>query len=197
MVIKAIKSSAKYQALLEAMPDPVAVYNTQGQAIYLNHAFEEVYGWSRDELLGRRIDFVPPEENEPTQQAWERTLAGEKVIFETKRYTKDGRCLFIQLRTSIITDEAGQHQASVVIHRDVTENRQAQAELAQAHQLLERRVDQRTSELNEVNERLLNEIKKKELAEKSLNRKVAEQELLLDNIQTQIWYDGLAQDVSI
>ena len=188
MVIKAIKSNAKYQALLEAMPDPVAVYNTQGEAIYLNHAFEEVYGWSRKELLGRRIDFVPPEENESTRRAWERTLAGEKVIFETKRFTKDGQCLFIQLRTSIITDEAGNHQASVVIHRDVTESRQAQAELAQAHQMLEKRVVQRTSELHMVNERLLDEIKKKELAEQSLNRKVAEQELLLDNIQTQIWY---------
>lgn len=177
-----------YRALLDAIPDPVVAYDPQGEAIYSNEAFEQTYGWSKQELLGHRIDFVPPEEIEPTRKAWERTLKGEKVAFKTRRLTKDRRLLHIQLRTAIIQDQKGRHIVSIVIHRDVTKSWKAKEELKKAHDLLEERVKARTAELSAVNERLREEIDERKQAEASLNRKVEEQELLLNNIQTQIWY---------
>ena len=65
---------AEYRALLDAMPDPVVVYDTDGNTIYVNEAFIRVYGWSREDLLGSRIDFVPEAERLTTQAAWARTL---------------------------------------------------------------------------------------------------------------------------
>lgn len=84
-----IGNEKQYRALLDAMPDPVVVYDARGEAIYSNDAFEQTYGWSKEELLGHRLDFVPPEEIAPTRIAWERTLKGEKVVFETRRLTKE------------------------------------------------------------------------------------------------------------
>jgi PAS domain S-box-containing protein len=121
------QNDSEFRALMEVSPDPIVVYDPDGKTTYINPAFGETYGWSFEELLGKRIDFVPEEEVEPTLDAWRRTLGGEKVFFETRRYTKDGRTLDIQLRTAIL-DKDGRHLWSIVIHRDVTPIKQAERE---------------------------------------------------------------------
>jgi len=117
-----------FRALIEASPDMIVVYDPAGKTTYINPAFEENYGWSIAELIGKKIDFVPRDELDRTLEAWRRTLAGEKVFFETRRYTKDGRILDIQLRTAIIKDGQGNHLASVVTHRDITPLKQIEIE---------------------------------------------------------------------
>lgn len=117
-----------YRELLEAIPDPVVVYDTQGKTVYINQAFVDIYGYSREAVLHRRIDFVPAEEKQPTFNAWQRTLEGEKVFLETKRLTKAGKLLNIQLRTALILDQQGEHRYSIVIHNDVTEAKRSEGE---------------------------------------------------------------------
>ncbi len=129
------ESEEKYRTILETIPDPVVAYNSQHKITYINEAFERTYGWSKNELINREIDFVPPEEVENTKEAWQRTLAGEKVFFETKRKTKDGRLLDIQLRTAILNDRFGNHLVSIVIHRDISERKRLEALLQQAHKM--------------------------------------------------------------
>lgn len=114
-----------YLQLLDALPTPVVFYDSQGKALFVNHAFVETYGFSRREILGKMVDFVPAEEVEPTLAVWRRTLAGEKVRFETRRYTKDGCIRNIEIFTAIIKDRDGGHLASVVIHNDITEAQKA------------------------------------------------------------------------
>ncbi len=119
---------AKDRLLLEAIPDPVVVYAPNREISYINEAFEATYGWTKKELIGGEIDFVPPEEAERTKEAWRRTLNGEKIFFETRRKKKDGQVLNIQLRTAILKDQNGKHSASIVLHRDVTRIKQAEIE---------------------------------------------------------------------
>jgi len=126
------KSEERYRTLIGAIPDPLVVYDPEGKATYVNDAFEQVYGWSREELLGDRIDFVPPEEAEATQKAWKRTLLDGTVFFETKRRNKNGDLLDIQLRTAILRDQKGKHVSSIVIHRDVTSLKKAERELQES-----------------------------------------------------------------
>ena len=51
-----------HRKLLDASPDPVVVYDIEGLPLYLSPAFTRVFGWSLDEVKGRRIEFVPPED---------------------------------------------------------------------------------------------------------------------------------------
>ena len=55
------ESEQRYRLLLESSPDPIVLYNIQGQATYVNPAFEQTFGFSSRDLLGKQIDFVPPE----------------------------------------------------------------------------------------------------------------------------------------
>ncbi len=181
------ESETRYRALIGAIPDPVVVYDAGGNAVYINDAFERTYGWSREELIGWHIDFVPPHEKESTREAWEETFQGKNICFETERFTKDGRLLNIQLRTAILNDKEGKLSASIVIHRDVTEARRAKEALEAAHQELEKRVEQRTLELSEVNERLRREIKEKIQAEESLSQSKKRLDLAMEATSDALW----------
>jgi len=94
----------------------------------MNPAFEKTYGFTPEEVMGQKINFVPEEELEKTIDGWKRTLKGEKLYIETKRYTKDGKVLDIQMSTAIIRDKNQEHLESIVIHRDITPLKQAQKE---------------------------------------------------------------------
>ena len=160
------ESEDRYRTLLGAIPDPVVVYDSEGRATYVNDAFLQVYGWSKEELMGGQIDFVPPEETEATKEAWRRTLEDGTVFFQTKRWNKNGDLLDIQLRTAILRDQEGKHVLSIVIHRDVTALKQAEAALQKAHDKLELRVEERTVELAKANEELCDKIAENKQAEK-------------------------------
>ena len=130
------QSEAHLRALMDTIPDPLVVYDPSGAVMYINSAFTRVYGWSQEELLGRSIDFVPPTEAEKTREAWERTMRREKFLLETKRSTKRGKLLDIELATAILLDQEDKLKASIVIHRDVTERNKAHLALLESERQL-------------------------------------------------------------
>jgi len=96
-------------------------------------------------------------------------LRGEKVkLFETRRLTKDGSVLDIQLSTSLFRDRDEKAVGNIVILRDITALKQAEGALRKAHDELEQRVEERTFELLRVNKQLEKEIEERKLAEKEI-----------------------------
>ena len=164
------ESEQRHRSLLDASADPLVVYDMERRVTYLNPAFSQTFGWSFDELKGEPINFVPEENWQETEEAIDRMLQGEKVqLFETRRLTKDGRLLDIQLSTSLFLDRDGHPAGNIVILRDVTERKQAEEALRKAHCELERSVAVRTSELVRANEQLKLEIEERKRAEGELS----------------------------
>ncbi len=118
------QAEQRYRAFLKFLPIPVFVFNMDNTVSYLNPAFESVFGWTLDELEGKKIPFVPENSKEQTLQGI-RSLHKNKVIrgFETRRLTKDGRLLDIIVDGAIFFDEAGKPAGQVVTLRDVTQEK--------------------------------------------------------------------------
>jgi PAS domain S-box-containing protein len=139
------ESEERHRMLLEGSPDPIVVYDMEGKATYVNPAFEETFGWSSEELLGKRVEFVPEESWPETRAAIAGMLRGERIqSFETRRLTKDGRILDIQLSSSVFHDQDANRIGNIVILRDVTLRKRAEdalrkreAELAEQSRYLE------------------------------------------------------------
>lgn len=127
-----------YRVLLESSPDPIVIYDLQGLAVYINLAFTRVFGWTSEDVLGKRIDFVPPESVPETVAGIKQMLATGRVdIFDTKRYTKDGKVLNIQLTASTVNDKDGKPVSSIVCLRDITIQKRAEEELQEAKESAE------------------------------------------------------------
>ena len=128
-----LESGERDLSLLESSPDPIVVYDMEGRATYVNPAFAKTFGWSPEELLGKRIDYVPKENWPETKAALERMLRGEKIqSFETRRSTKNGEVLDIQLSLSLFYGQGGKPAGNIVILRDVTEQKRAEAALRES-----------------------------------------------------------------
>ena len=84
---KALRDSVtRYRSFLESSPDPIVIYDIDGLTQYVNPAFEKTFGWSCAELVGKRIDFVPPENFQETMEAIRRLKEGKDVKpMETRR----------------------------------------------------------------------------------------------------------------
>jgi|GEM_PF-2434382 len=121
------ESEERYRLFLDLSPDPIVIYDTKGQVIYINSAFAQTFGWFEDELRGKRLDFVPEENWPETRIALEQLATTGKVLgFETKRFTKDGRILEVQQSGAIIKDKDGNPTGSVIFTRDITDLKAAQ-----------------------------------------------------------------------
>lgn len=182
------KSEERYRLLLESSPDPIVVYNLQGEARYVNPAFEQVFGRRREELLGKNIDFVPEESWPETRAAIESMLSGQKIqLFETKRLTRDGRLLDVQLSSTLYFDEEGNPAGNIVTLRDISAQKHAERELLKYHNQLGERVAERTAELAKANARLAQEVEDRKRAETELRQREKQlkaQSLHLEEVNT-------------
>ena len=115
--------------LLNSSPDALVIYDNEGKATYLNPAFEQIFGWTADELLGKRIDFVPEANQAETAEFIQTVLAGGTVTAaDTQRLTKDGRIIDVQLSAAMTWDDKGNPLNTIVTLRDVTQQRQSERE---------------------------------------------------------------------
>ncbi len=163
------ESEERHRLLLEVAPDPIVLYDIEGRATYVNPAFEQTFGWSLTEIRGKRTDFVPEQNWPETKEAIDCMLRGEKVkLFETKRLTRDGSILDIQLSTSLFRDRDDKPAGNIVILRDITALKQAAVAMRKAHDEIEQRVEERTFELLQVNKQLEKEIEGRKRVEKEI-----------------------------
>ncbi len=169
------QSEQRYRLLLESSPDPIVVYDLSGMATYVNPAFEQAFGFTSDELLGKQIDFVPEENWPETKDVIEKMLSGKKIqLFETKRLTKDGRVLDVQISSTLYLNRNGEPFGNIVTLRDISAQKKAEVELRKYHDHLEELVGERTAELAKINAQLELEIEERKRAEEALRKREVE-----------------------
>jgi len=137
------ESEERHRMFLERLPESIIVYDMEGKAIFVNPAFEKIFGWSRDEVLGKKIDFVPPGREAETRSAVEkmRSAGHETLFFETRRLTKNGDQIDVQLSTAPFYDGDGRHVGYIVILSDITERKKAEIAIKNSEQRLAQIID--------------------------------------------------------
>ena len=130
------KSEEKLKAIFEANPDPVVVYDVNGYPLFLNPAFTEIFGWTLKELQGKRIPFVPDNQQKITHlKIKEIYESGNPVRFETKRLSKQDKTINILLSAAIIKDNHGINTGLVVNLTDITEQKKIENQLRQSQKM--------------------------------------------------------------
>ena len=121
------ESEERYQRILEASQDPMVLCGMDQRVIYLNPSFTRIFGWTMEELRGRRSDFVPERYLQETLEMGAEVDRGESFSgFETRRYNKAGRLVDISLSAAVFRDREGNPLGSVINLRDVTRRKRAE-----------------------------------------------------------------------
>ncbi len=145
---------ASFRFLFANNPMPMWVYDAETRRfLEVNAAAVAHYGYSREEFLRMRIDDIRPPEDVPRLLEVVRQSAdGLKHSGEWRHRLKDGRIIDVEIVSHRLVF-AGRPAALVVAH-DVTERKRAERELRALTAELERRVAERTSQLELANKEL-------------------------------------------
>ncbi|MEW5734272.1 MAG: response regulator [Thermodesulfobacteriota bacterium] len=163
------ESEKRVRSVMDSSPSAMVVYDGEGRVNYVNPAFARVFGWTLEELLGAKTDYVPEDCWEETRSMIGKVRSGEGFRdVETRRRTKDGRMLTVLISAEPFCDERGALIGSVVALLDITERKKAEMELAAARDRLEERVAARTAELETANRALAQEVIERNSAEAAL-----------------------------
>ncbi|MFA9497739.1 MAG: PAS domain S-box protein [Deltaproteobacteria bacterium] len=128
---KAKRAEQIYRSLLHSSADAIATYDLKGRTVYISPAFTKIFGWTLEEMKGKRMPFVPQSESESTM-AIIRNLVEDGTQcqgFETKRYAKDGRLLDVSISASRYNDHEGNPIGTLVILRDISEKKRLESQL--------------------------------------------------------------------
>ena len=149
------ETDSKFRELAEVIHEVFWVSDaTCSKVHYVSPAYEEVWGRSRESLYENPLSFaeaIVPEDRARVLNALEETSTLDQ---EYRIVRPDGTIRWIHARGFGVRNETGQIQRVVGIAADVTEQRIAEQALRHAHSELERRVEVRTSELQQANEAL-------------------------------------------
>lgn len=114
---------------------PVSQYDMDGIVLTVNEQFENLLGWSREELVGKHVSMLV---NEVTRQSseyraalkdqWERLRNGEVCNGEARRTTRQGKEVWIQYSYNPILDLKGKPYKVVNYFRDITQQKLIDAE---------------------------------------------------------------------
>jgi len=141
--------------LIESSPDAIIATDKQGNIVLFNEGAESLLGYRAEDVIGRpTIDLYDSEERARDILIEMRKRGGTASGYESVLKTKDGRNVPVLISASVLLDKEGQEAGMVGFATDLRARKREEEELRKAHDELEKRVEDRTTELKGARERL-------------------------------------------
>jgi PAS domain S-box-containing protein len=132
--LSADQQDTRFQALIDSSPLALVEFGLDTRIRLWNPAAERIFGWSREEMIGRRdLPMAPPSKRAESEELFERVRAGQWVNdFETVRQRKDGTLVDVSIAAAPVRDATGRVVGNMVAYTDIRERR---AQAAEVHRL--------------------------------------------------------------
>jgi len=151
--LELVESEQKFREIFEHSNDAIFLHDLEGNIIEANETACHRLGYTRQEIMEMNLaDFVSPDFAKFMPERVEIILNQGQQIFESADVTRQGQVIPVEVNANII--KFGNKEVVLSIVRDITERKKAEEILRRMNEELENRVQERTEELNDLNEEL-------------------------------------------
>jgi diguanylate cyclase (GGDEF)-like protein/PAS domain S-box-containing protein len=128
-------------AVIRGASDAIMAMDRNGTVVVWNAGCEQLFGWTREEMLGRSVVVLVPEERRDELSRVLRALEGipEAAALETERVHKSGAVVPISCRISPVMDAGGRILGASAVVRDNSREIELRRQLDEARHLAEAR----------------------------------------------------------
>jgi PAS domain S-box-containing protein len=174
--------------LVNGIPVPIFLRDLNGLFIGSNPSFVEFLGMSEEELIGKTVyDIVPEDEASEYDQRDKELIQSPQIqVYEGKITNKSGKVIDTIFRKSLLVNEDNEPIAIVGVIIDISKRKKIERSNWEYRNKLEDMVLDRTAHLSRMNEQLKNEIELRKQSESALR----ESEQLFRTIFNST-YDGI------
>jgi PAS domain S-box-containing protein len=181
------ESEARFQAIFDNVAVGVAVMTLDRQPVAINAQTEKITGYSLDDLADvKPVMLVIPEDRNMDVEMFKDLVEGRRnsYVMERRYRHKDGQIFWARINYSLVRDRNGNPDYLVGIIEDIDDQKRASERLAEQEadylRTLQQKVQERTRELEEANQRLKQEIEQRIRIERELASKAAEEAVTAD-----------------
>ena len=176
---QAEETRARLAAIVDSSEDAIISKNLDGIITSYNAGAERLFGYTAQEMIGQPVTrIIPIDRHEEETNILARVRRGERVQqYETVRIRRDGAPINVSLTISSIRDPKGNIIGASKIARNITGRKRAEEallkardDLVQANVQLEKRVQERTLELEQAHTALVREIEEEKKLEEQLRQ---------------------------
>lgn len=124
-------------AIVESSDDAILSKDLNGTITSWNRGAERILGYKAEEIIGRSIlTLIPEELHSEEREIIRRLKAGERIEhFDTVRLKKNGERVELSLTISPIKDETGRTIGASKVARDISERRRMERVLLQSEKI--------------------------------------------------------------
>ncbi len=176
------QSEARFRAVFESASVGVALMGLDRRILTANKSAQRLTGYSEEELKSvPSSDLAFEEDRFLDRTLFQELLDGKRqqYVIEKRYVHKNGTVFWGRVNFSAVRDAEGALQYLTGLIEDITEEKEAAARLkaqeGEYRRNLEQRVEERTHELQETNERLQQEIAQRQKAEQALAENAAQE----------------------
>lgn len=176
-------SEQRFRLLCEQLPVGVFLADAEAACRYTNPRLQAINNATAEELAGDGyIRRIHRDDREAVIAQWRAdTAAGRESDTCFRLVPAPGQIRWVRARSLAVRNDAGELLGYVGSLKDITDERQAEEALRQAHADLERRVEQRTRDLTSANEWLAAEVRERRQVEQALRDSEARWRTLVEN----------------
>jgi len=128
----------KLKSIFRSAPVAMATLDTLGRIVDVNCGLEALFGYTREELLGKDyLGFMAAEDAAESRQAYVELVLGTRPANQTQRrmVAKDGRVVLVNIGLTAERDREGKAQLLIVTLEDLTERTRLEIELRHSQKL--------------------------------------------------------------
>lgn len=124
------------ESVINQTADAIHIMDENSNIIQVNRAFEQLYGWSSQEIVGRPLSNVPIELVEEEEEQLQNLQRGQAIPnYESYRLAKDGSKIEVSVSTAPIRDNEGEITGFISISRDITGRKRMEEMLRRSEKL--------------------------------------------------------------